>query len=137
MNATLIESPDEHHWVLLDHRVVRIAVEADAVTLQTWSLDASAEVRVSAPFTLRLASGQIRSLDPEHAEGLAPLLALLRSPVRGLTVSRGGELSLSFGDGSSLVVPPSARYAAWEVNGGGVMEGVAYRCPPGGGPLWN
>ena len=136
MQAQLIEGPDDHHWVLLGHRVTQMVIDAGAVRLQTWSLDASAEVRLGAPFTLRLASGAARTLDPEATESLAPALALLRRPLRSLTMTRGGELTVEFGDGAVVTARPHPRLDAWEVQGAGALEGMSYRCGAGGGVPW-
>ena len=136
MQASLIESQDEHHWVLLDHRVTQLVVDTRSLRLQTWSLDGSTELRLAAPFALRSAAGGERTLDPVETLALAPTLALLRRRVASLTVTRAGELTVEFGDGSALVARPSPRTDAWELQGGGALEGMAYRCPPGGGMEW-
>ena len=133
MGATLIESPDEHHWVLLDHQITQIAVDTSSFRIQTWSLEGSAEIRCSAPFTLRQASGSERIIDPTESETLAPLLALLRRRVESLTITREGELTVGFSGGSSIVVGAprtsgsgSRRAVGWEVQGGGALEGMSY-----------
>jgi hypothetical protein len=131
MGATLIESADEHHWVLLDHQVTQIVVDGSSFRIQTWSLEGSAEIRCSAPFTLRQASGSERAIDPSETETLAPLLALLRRRVESLTITREGELTVAFSGGSSIVVgAPRAsggrRAVGWEVQGGGTLEGMSY-----------
>lgn len=133
MGATLIESPDEHHWVLLDHQVTQIVVDASSFRIQTWSLEGSAEIRCSAPFTLRQASGSERAIDPTETETLAPLLALLRRRVESLTITRDGELTVAFSGGSSIVIgaPRTSasgprRSASWELQGGGALEGMSY-----------
>jgi hypothetical protein len=136
MQASLIESDDEHHWILLDHQVTQLLLDATSLRLQTWSLDASVEIRISAPFTLRTAGGAVRPLDPTDAEQLAPVLALLRRRVRSVTATRRGELSLEFGDGARVEVPPHPRLDAWEVQGGGTLEGLVYRSDAGGGVPW-
>jgi uncharacterized protein DUF6188 len=136
MTATLIESPDEHHWVLLDHRVTGLSFDARSFRFQTWSLDASAEVRCAAPFRLRLASGLERTLDPADTETLAPVLTLLRRPVQSLTISKGGELAVDFAGSIALLIGADRRVEAWEVQGGGALEGLRYRCEVGGGMLW-
>jgi hypothetical protein len=127
MGATLIESPDEHHWVLLDHQVTQLAVEAASLRIQTWALDASAEIRCSAPFTLRQSSGAERALDPSETETLAPVLTLLRRRLESITVTRDGELTAAFSGGMSIVVGGRRRTPAWEVQGGGALEGMSYR----------
>ena len=131
MSATLIESPDEHHWVLLDHQVTQLVLDTSSFRIQTWALDASAEIRCAAPFTLRHASGAGRTLDPSETETLAPVLALLRRRLESITVSRDGELTAAFSGGVSLTVGRGAgasgrRGAGWEVQGGGALEGMSY-----------
>jgi uncharacterized protein DUF6188 len=126
MGATLIESPDEHHWVLLDHQVTQIVVDASSFRVQTWSLDGSAEIRCSSPFTLRQASGAERTIGPTETETLAPVLALLRRRLESITITRDGELTAAFSGGTSLVVSGGRRTAGWEVQGGGALEGMSY-----------
>lgn len=132
MGATLIESPDEHHWVLLDHQVTQIVVDAGSFRVQTWSLDGSAEIRCSAPFALRQSSGAVRTLDPAETETLAPVLALLRRRLESITITRDGELTAAFSGGLSLVIGgrradgSGRRTAGWEVQGGGALEGMSY-----------
>lgn len=136
MKAQLIESHDEHHWVLLDHRITQLSIDARAVRLQTWSLDGSAEIRLAAPFTLRAPGGVERRLDPALTESLAPMLALLRRGVRSLTIRREGELAVELGDGSTILAPPSRRAGAWELHGAGVLEGVMYGIDAEGAMSW-
>jgi hypothetical protein len=132
MGATLIESPDEHHWVLLDHQVTTLVIDATSFRVQTWSLDASAEIRCAAPFTLRQASGAERVLDPAETETLAPVLSLLRRRLESITVTRDGELTAAFSGGVSIAVaggrPAGGGRASprWEVQGGGALEGMSY-----------
>jgi hypothetical protein len=132
MGATLIESPDEHHWVLLDHQVTQLVIEASSFRLQTWSLDASAEIRCAAPFTLRQSSGAERTIDPAETETLTPVLSLLRRRLESVTITRDGELTATFSGGTSVVVAGKAaagsrrRGPRWEVQGGGALEGMSY-----------
>jgi hypothetical protein len=126
MGATLIESPDEHHWVLLDHRVTQILIDASSFRVQTWSLEGSAEIRCSGPFVLRQASGAERMIDPAETETLASVLALLRRRLESLTITRDGELTAAFSGGTSVVVGGGRRTTAWEVHGGGALEGMSY-----------
>ena len=131
MGATLIESPDEHHWVLLDHQVTQVVVEAGSFRVQTWSLEGSAEIRCSAPFTLRQSSGSERTIDPTETETLAPVLGLLRRRLESITVTRDGELTATFSGGLSVVITGGRRggavgRSAWEVQGGGALEGMSY-----------
>lgn len=136
MKAQLIESPEEHHLVLLEHRITELSVGLRSVRLYTWSLDGSAEVRLAAPFVIRLPSGVERSLDPGVPESLAPVLALVETEVRSLTMTRDGRLQLQLADGSVLEAGPDPRVESWVVQGGGVLEGMVYHCPPRGGVPW-
>ena len=136
MSAEVTLSPGEHRWVLAGHRVTQIAVDLTSFRFLTWTLDASAEIRLLVPFTFHEPDGVQRSLDPEEPEQLAPLLSLLGRSIELIVVTRRGELRLAFGDGSSLVAASHPRVLAWEVQGGGALEGMAYRCEPGGGRPW-
>jgi hypothetical protein len=126
VTATLIESPDEHHWVLLDHQVTQLVVEAGSFRVQTWALDASAEIRCAAPFVLRQPSGAERVIDPDETETLAPVLSLLRRRLESITVTREGELTAQFSGGLTLAVLGRPRTPAWEVQGAGALEGMSY-----------
>ena len=135
MQSSLIESPDEHHLVLLEHHVTQVVVDQRSLRLQSWALDGSTEVRIAAPFTLSL-GGAARALDPVESQGLAPVLALLRRRLASITIARAGTLTLEFGDGATLTVPPDRRVEAWELQGGGALEGLVYRSPVSGGTAW-
>lgn len=131
MNAQLIESEDEHHWVLLDHRVTQLVIDRASIRLQTWSLEGSADIRLAGPFALQLATGGTRQIDPVDTERLAPCLAMVGLGVRSVTVTRNGTLTLEFTDGSTIAVAPDPRRSAWDVQGGGILEGMAYAGQPG------
>src|SRR5688500_15008080 len=133
MSAEVSLTSEEHRWTLSGHRVTQLAVDLSSFRLQTWTLEASAEIRLAVPFAFHEPDGVQRRLDPDEPEQLAPLLSLLGRSVERLVVSRRGELQVAFGDGSSLDVAPHPREEAWEVQGGGALEGMAYRCRPGGG----
>lgn len=126
MGATLIESPDEHHWVLLDHQVTQISVDVAGLRIQTWSLEASAEVRCASRFTFRHGSGAERILDPADAETLAPVLGLIRRRLESITVSRDGDLTVAFSGGVVIVASRARAGAGWEVHGAGALEGMSY-----------
>ena len=131
MKAQLIESEDEHHWVLLDHRVTHLVIDRSSIRLQTWSLDGSADIRLSAPFSLQLVNGSTRHIDPVDTERLAPCLAMVGLGVRSVTVTRTGTLTLAFSDGSTISAAPDPRRSAWDIEGGGILEGMAYAGEPG------
>ena len=136
MSAEVTLSPDEHRWVLSGHRVTQLAVDLTSFRFLTWTLEASAEIRLAVPFTFREPDGVMRRLDPDEPEQLAPLLSLLGRSIELLVVTRSGGLELAFGDGSSLECAAHARSEAWEVQGGGALEGMSYRGVPGGGAPW-
>jgi hypothetical protein len=136
MSAHCEEHTDRHVWTLIDHRVTQLAVESDAVRLLTWSLNDSTELRLLTPFLLRQADGDARMVDPDEPSQLAPLLTLVGRALETLTVVRDGTLVAEFSDGTVITAPPHVRHRAWDVVGGGALEGVAYRCEPGGRPLW-
>jgi hypothetical protein len=119
-----------------DHRVTQLAVELGAVRLVTWSLHASIDVRLGTAFTLRQADGVERATDPDEPEQLAPLLTLVGRSIETLTVTRGAELLLTFSDGTVLYAGPDPRYEAWQVQGGGGLEGLSYVSRPGGPSPW-
>ena len=134
--TTLDEFPDRHVWTLDHHRVTQLAVELGACRLLTWTLQASAEVRIGAELTVRQADGIERVIDPDEPEQLAPLLTLVGRSLETLTVMRRGDLLLSFSDGTIVAVGPHRRRDAWQVQGGGALEGMAYRCEAGGRVPW-
>lgn len=136
MRASLIESADEHHWVLLEHRVTQLLFDAASLRLQTWALDGSVELRVAAPFTLGQPGGNARTLDPAETTTLTPTLGLLRRRLASLTITGTGQLTAEFDSGLLLSVEPASRGEAWELQGGGTLEGMAYRSPAGGGVPW-
>ena len=136
MSAQVVLSPDEHRWTLSGHRITQLAIDQTSVRVQTWTLDASAEVRLVAPFTFHEPDGVERRIDPEEPEQVAPMLSLVGRTIELLVVSRSGHLELAFGDGSTVHASPHARLEAWELQGGGALEGMAYRCDAGGGAPW-
>lgn len=128
MPASLIPSSDEHHWVLLDHRVTQLTLDTQSLRFQSWSLDGSTEVRIAGPFRLTQPAGAERQLDPADTTTLAPVLGIVRRRLTSLTISSDGELTAALDGGMALVVPVSRRTDAWEVQGGGALEGLSYRC---------
>jgi hypothetical protein len=136
MSAEVHETPNEHRWTMVGHRVTQLSIDLHSFRFLTWTLNASSEVRFSAPFTFREPDGIERIINPEEPEQLAPLLSMLGRGMELLVATRRGELSLEFGDGSSIRAVPHPRIESWQVQGGGALEGMAYRCEPGGGVPW-
>ena len=136
MAATLDEFPDRHVWTLDDHRVTQLVVEVGAIRLSTWTLHASLDLRLGAPFTLRQADGIERTRDPDQPEQLAPMLTLVGRRAESITVTVTAELMLTFSDGTVITAGSHPRYEAWQIQGGGALEGLVYVCAPGGGRPW-
>ena len=136
MTATLDATPEQHDWIFDGHRITQLTIDTGAVRIATWTLQASAEIRLDTPFRFVEADGTARRIDPDEPEQLAPLLTLVGRAVDQLTVTRAGELEVSFGDGSRLFAWPHPLHVAWHVAGGGALEGMAYQCVPGGGMPW-
>lgn len=133
MTATLDQSPDAHSWRFDGHRITQLCVDIGSVRLQSWSLQASLEVRVSVPFLLGEAGMATRAIDPGEPEELAPLLTLVGRTLDALRVTRTGAMTILFSDGTEIEVASHDRYEAFEVQGGGALEGVGYLARPGGG----
>jgi hypothetical protein len=136
MSATLDESYERHVWTLSGHRVTQVCVDPSSCRLQAWSLQASLEIRFGVPFQLVLADASSREIDPEAPEQVAPLLTSIGREVLRLTVTRSGSLELRLSDGSVISVDSHPRYEAFEVVGGGALEGMGYLASPGGGSPW-
>lgn len=137
MSATFEEHSDRHVWTLHDHRVTQLVVELGAARVVTWTLHASLDVRFGVAFTVRQADGLDRVADPDEPEQLAPLLTLVGRWLETLTATAAGELELGFSDGTVLTARADPRYEAWQVLGGGALEGLAYLARPGGGAPWS
>jgi hypothetical protein len=136
MTASLDASPERHSWTLSGHRVTQIAADLKSARIQSWALDASLELRLGAEFVLRLADGTERRVDPDYPEQLAPLLTLLNRVIDALVVTRRGELEVSFSDGTEIRIGSHPKLEAFEVQGGGALEGMTYVALPGGGTPW-
>lgn len=136
MSSELEQHPDRHVLTLLDHRVTQLVVELGAVRLITWTLHDALELRVGVAFGVRQADGLARRADPQEPEQLAPLLTLIGRRVEAVEVARDGTLGVAFSDGTLVDVTPHPRHEAWQLQGAGGLEGLVYRCPPGGGAPW-
>lgn len=136
MTAELNDLGDRHEWTLTGHRVTQMSIDLTSARLHSWSLQASLDIRFSAPFTLREADGSSRIIDPRQPEQLAPLLTLIGRHVDTLEVEREGALTVGLSDGTTLRAESHPRYEAFDVQGGGALEGLEYRVPPGGGAAY-
>ncbi len=136
MSASLDELPDGHLLTLADHHVTQLLVELRGVRLLTYSLGDAVELRVGVPFRLVQADGAERRVDPAEPEQLAPLLTLVGRRAEVMQMTEEGALTAGFSDGTVLHVAPHAREEAWQLQGAGGLEGLAYVCPAGGGPPW-
>ncbi len=136
MRDLLKDTGGHHLWDLTGRRVTQLLLDPSSVRLQTWMPEGAAEVRIGVQFTLHTGAGIEHRLDPEQSEALSPVLPLLNRALRALVAFRSGELLVEFDDGASIRVQPHPEYEAWEANGEGELEGIAYLCSPGGGTPW-
>ena len=136
MSASIDQLPDGQILTLVDHRVTQLLVELRAVRLLTYSLGDAVELRVGVPFTVEQADGDARRVDPAEPEQLAPLLTLVGRRAELVRMAEDGALTAGFSDGTVVHVEPHAREEAWQLQGAGGLEGLAYACPAGGGPPW-
>ncbi len=104
--------------------------------LLTYSLGDAVELRVGVPFRLVQADGAERRIEPAEPEQLAPLLTLVGRRAEVMQMTDEGALTAGFSDGTVLHVAPHPREEAWQLQGAGGLEGLAYVCPAGGGPPW-
>ena len=136
MSASVEERGDAHEWTLEGHRLSELAVDREGLRLQSWSMTESLYLRVLVPFRYAQVDGSDRSIDPREPEQLSPLLSLLGRLVLGARLGADGTLVVRFGDGSTLTCAPHAARDAWELQGAGALEGLAYRAAAGGGAPW-
>ena len=85
------------------------------------------------PFQLRDAAGEWHDLDPGTGSRLAPVLDLHMKTITAVEIRDHGALSLSFHDGTTLLVSPHPQYESWKLNGHGV-DGILVG--PGGDDDW-
>jgi hypothetical protein len=136
VSATVEERGDAHEWTLEGHRLSELAIDREGLRLQSWSMTESIHLRVLVPFRYAQADGSDRLVDPREPEQLSPLLSLLGRLVLGVRVAGDGTLVVRFGDGSVLTCAAHATRDAWELQGAGALEGLAYRAHAGGGAPW-
>jgi hypothetical protein len=137
MTASLDESSDQHTWTFNGQPVTQVCLDRSSCRLESWSLHASLEIRLRSPFRLALPDGTSREIDPEAPEQVAPMLTLVDREVLRMTVTRTASLEIDFGDGSILSTAVHHRNEAFEINGGGALEGMRYVARPGGGVPWS
>lgn len=137
MSASFDQSPDRHTWTFESQPVTQVCVDRTSCRVESWTLQASLEIRFGATFGLALADGTSRDIDPDAPEQVAPMLTLIGRRVMRLVVHKAGSLELALSDGSVLTAAPHARYEAFEINGAGALEGMHYRSRPGGGIPWD
>jgi Family of unknown function (DUF6188) len=101
-----------------------------AVTLRMDAPEGAFVVRIEQPFVFVPATGGEVLLDPEKdPAGLGPVLACTRAAVEQAAAFNDGSLVMSFTDGSSIRVPGSSEYEAWELAGPAGLRVVSV---PGG-----
>jgi hypothetical protein len=137
MTASLDESSDRHTWTFSNQPVTQVCLDRSSCRLESWSLHASLEIRLRTPFRLALPDGMSREIDPEAPETVAPILTLVDRQLLRMAVTRSASLEIDFSDGSMLTATAHHRNEAFEINGGGALEGMRYVARPGGGVPWS
>jgi hypothetical protein len=136
MTVELEERPDAHHWIFQDHRITQLLLDLSSLRLQTWTLQASAEIRLAVQFEFLEPDGVSRAINPEEPEQVSPVLSIVGRGIDTMTITRAGELRIVFSDGSTIVAKSHSRFEAWEIQGAGALEGLQYLAVPGGGQSW-
>ncbi|MFN8522812.1 MAG: DUF6188 family protein [Chloroflexota bacterium] len=85
-------------------------------------------IRIEAPFTFTFGK-QVRKFDPAHPTSRGEVLGIFRERLTRVSVHDGGDLTLTFGNDSSIVVAPDTQYEAWTIAG---PLGLNLVCCPGG-----
>jgi Family of unknown function (DUF6188) len=119
-------------WLLPvgDGTVTELRIDyAFTLVLEAWIV-----IRIETPFSYGPA-GNVRQFEPSDSPGLAPLLGLHQATVTSAEIRKDGRLTLTFADGSELIVPPDERYEAFSVTGSlpPVRRGFSFTAVPGGG----
>ena len=136
MTAALQATDDVHSWSFTEQRITQICVDPASCRIESWTLHGSFVLRFGVPFEYVSPEGTSRRIDPERPLEVAPLLPLIGTSVTSLVVTRAGTLALSIADGSSLRVESHPQFEAFEVQGGGALEGMGYLASPGGASPW-
>ena len=136
MNAVRGGNHEVHAWSLTGATVTQLVADPAAFRLCCVDADACLEVVIEAPFTYRGVGAATTTLDPAYAPGLAPVLALIGKSVTTLEVCAGGELKITFSDGSRITVARRQDFESWNVGGRGSLSAIAYLCTPHPGPPW-
>ena len=88
---------------------------------------------IGTSFQLRDVVGEWHDLDPGTGSRLAPVLDLHMKTIIAVEIHNHGALSLSFHDGTALLVSPDPQYESWALNGRGI-DGILVG--PGGDDDW-
>ncbi|UCM88902.1 DUF6188 family protein [Streptomyces marincola] len=92
-----------------------------------------AELVVETPFLIRPPGDSWHELTPGSGVSLAPVLGLFGQSITTVDIYGRGMLTLDFGDGASLRVPPDAQFESWRLDGHGVTP---ITVGPGGEDRW-
>ena len=99
-----------------------------AVNFQTRLRFGSTEFVIESPFAVEDRE-LVHHLNPEHREGLGPLLALYPCRLSDATIHTEGVLRLNLVCGVRITVPSDETYEAWSVVG---PDQRLIVCQPGG-----
>lgn len=130
----LVELSD--HWLVpLSGMVVSQCRYDFALTLVIGEAHPSYVLRISEDFKFESPrSGPVWVHPETDVHSMAPTLHLLRLSVEHASALKGGELELSFEDGSRLLVPSSPDYESWTLTGSDGLRLVS--APSGELVIW-
>jgi len=109
--------------VLLDHQVTLFLSQRP-----TSGEAVSAQIIIDTPFRLDQA-GLVDQVDPKRKDTLPPLCRLLHTLVADAHVDED-VLKVSFDDGSTITIGPTAHFSSWQLIGQGIPHLVAARHVP-------
>ena len=123
----------EDHWELpLQGRVVtRLVVDYSFVlNLMSKEGQSTVEINVGSDFVLSLSGAQELSVSPGDMASVGTALYLFQKEASSGIAFKDGRLSVTFQDGSSVLIPVDRDYEAWQYYG---AEGEILVSLPGGG----
>lgn len=133
MKADIVEAEDR--WLL---PVTGMAVDQCcfdfAVVLRLGSGESMWEIRISEPFVIKAGDGTVHDVVPEALSHAEAAIALLRLVVEDAAAHKDGSLVLHLSGGTTVHVPPHARYEAWGAAGPDGMK--AFGLPGGDVAVW-
>lgn len=118
--------------VIMGRRLSQFSMAINGIRLEFWGQDARTvrrEIFIEQPTVAIGQPGQpVASCDSKSDIVATSLLSVLNQPVTEITIS-AGVLTVVFGTGLALRVPPDGHYESWQINSD---DGLLIVCTPGG-----